>query len=33
MLIWPKNIVKHKNLLSLIKMGKENLTYENLKIE
>ena len=32
MLIWPKkqNIIKHKNLLSHIKVGKEILT---LKIE
>ena len=35
MLIWPKkqNIIKHKNLLSQIKMGKEILMFGNIEIE
>ena len=35
MLIWPKkwNIIKHKNLLSHIKIGKELLTFGNFEIE
>ena len=35
MLIWPKkqNIVKHKHLLSHIKMGKEILTFGNTEVE
>ena len=35
MLIWPKkrNIIKHKNLLSHIKLGKELLTFGNIEIE
>ena len=35
MLIWPKNqnIIKHKNLLSLIKLGKEILMFADIEIE
>ena len=35
MLIWPKrwNIVKHKNLLSHMKVGKEILTFGDIEIE
>ena len=31
--IIKQNIMKHKNLLSYIKMGKEILTFDNIEIE
>ena len=35
MLIWPEkqNIIKHKNLLSHTKMGKEILTFGDIEIK
>ena len=35
MLIWPEkqNIIKHKNLLSHMKMGKEILTFGDMEIK